>query len=119
MEYCHVESIAEARSLQFDIALHERGLLCQRGRMLAPSVYRGAQQLAQLEQHRQGTIARPGPNQSRDRVQRVEQEVRLDLQAQRVELCANEVRLETRLAQLETARPLYTASDAPIRRSRP
>jgi hypothetical protein len=39
----HVESIAEARSLQFDVALHERGLFRQRGRMLAPSVYRGAQ----------------------------------------------------------------------------
>jgi integrase len=102
----HVESITEARSLQFDIALHERGLLRQRGRMLAPPVDGFAQKLAQLEQHRQGTIARPGPNQRRDRVQRVEQEVRLDLQAQRVELCANEVRLETGLAQFETARPV-------------
>src|SRR6187402_2770014 len=102
----NVESVAETYPLQLDIALHEGGLFRQRRGVLTASVHGGAQQLTELEEHRQGSVARTRANQRRDRVQGVEEEMRFDFETQRVELGTRQIGLQPRLAHLEVLRPL-------------
>src|SRR4029434_2090605 len=100
-----IEPIAESHALQVDVAFYERRLLCQRCRVLASAVCGRAQQLAEPEEHRQGAVAGPRTNQGRDRIECVEQKVRLDLEAPRVERRENPARPESGTTAFTTARP--------------
>ena len=81
------EPAAEAGLLDVEVGLRKRELLIERRPFLLRSPQRVAKHLRQLLDGGVGS-RRVGVNQRRDGVQRVEEEVRIDLRAQRFELGA-------------------------------
>ncbi len=77
--------------------------------MIARPVDGGAHQLAEAEQHLQRPAAVLHANQRRDRVERVEEKVRMDFETQRLELGARQRDLETRLPAFEGAGTMVRA----------
>ena len=92
------EPVAEAQAHDLDVALQEVELRLERHFLRADVLQRHAEQIAQRRDHRVGA-AHVLVHQRRDRVQRVEQEVRLQLHAQHLQLRLREPRLELRRAQ--------------------
>ena len=95
----HPEPVGEARLLDVQVAAQELELLLQRHFLDADRRQRHAEQVAQLRQHLVGGVG-VAVDQRRDRVQRVEQEVRVELPFQHFELRLRQPRLELRGAQL-------------------
>ena len=93
------KAIVEADLLNVDVLLQERELLLQRDFVDADAVERHAQQVGELQGHVLGGFAVVA-GQRGDGVQRVEQEVRLELDLQHFELRVGELRLELRGEQL-------------------
>ena len=86
------EPIAEARLLDRQIRLQDLDLLFDADFLrVRPEAH--SQQVAQSIDHDVGRLD-VAPHQARDRVQRVEQEVRLELPLQRLELRLGEARLQ-------------------------
>jgi hypothetical protein len=77
--------IGEPQPLDLEVALGDRELGRQRDPLLAGVVQRIAQQIREPGDHRHRVALPRGPHERADRVQGVEQEVRLDLQLERVE----------------------------------
>ena len=100
---CYYQPIGEAGLLDVDILLQRIELGAERHLLLPEVLERDAQQIAQLDEHpvRGVDVA---VHQRRDRVQRVEQEVRVQLLLQRLELRRNQLGLELRGADLALAR---------------
>src|SRR4029450_1580822 len=107
-----VESIGEALALKIDVAAHEVDFGRERHQMIARAVHRGAHQLAQAQQHLESSGVVLHPDQGSNRVEGVEQEMRMDLQPQRLELRARQLHFETPLATLERTRPVAGADGA-------
>ena len=103
----HVEhngqTIPEARLFDLQVLREEIELLLQRHFLHADVLQRHAQQVAQLRDHVVGGID-VAVHQRRDRVERVEQEVRLQLPLQRLELRFDQMRFELAFAQRAIAR---------------
>ena len=93
------KAIVEARLLNVDVLLQERELLMQRDFVHADAVERHAQQVGELERHVLGGFAVVASERG-DGVQRVEQEVRLELDLQHFELSVGQLRFELRGKQL-------------------
>ena len=77
MSYAHSETILEARLLDLEVLLQELELLLQRHSGRARSRERHPEQVAQPADHPVGRFRLV--HQRRDRVQRVEEEVRVEL----------------------------------------
>ena len=80
----HLQAIAKTRPLDLDIAIEQRQLAIQRHAIDEPDIERLAQQMAQVADHALGRFG-PLVDQLGDGVERVEQEVRLELHAQHLE----------------------------------
>ena len=92
------EAIGEARLLDLEVLCEEVELGLERDFLLAELLERQAQQVAQPHQRPVGGLD-VAVHQRRDRVQRVEQEVRVQLLLQRLELRLDQPGLELRRAQ--------------------
>ena len=114
----HVEAIGEAVLLQIHVASGEIDLGSQRDDVLAGAIERGAHQLAEPEQHVQRLLAAAAADQRGDRIERVEQEVRLNLQPERLELRPGELRLQLRVAKLQANGPPVRRQGGPGREQR-
>ena len=90
-----VETVAEARLLDLEVLGQEVELLLERHFLHADASQREAQQVAEPRQHRVGGVD-VAVHQRRDGVQRVEQEMRLQLPLQRLQLRLDQPRLELR-----------------------
>ena len=97
------QTILEARLFDLEILLQELELFLQRDLGLAAAVERDAQQIAQPADHPIGGL-RIAVHQRRDRVQRVEQKVRMELRLERLQLRLDQPRLELRRLQLALLR---------------
>ena len=87
------EAVLEARLLDREVALQELQLLAQRDVRPPRVLQRDPQEVRELQDHALGRV-RLRLQERRDRVQRVEQEVRLELHLQRAELGLRELGLE-------------------------
>ena len=96
-----LQAIAEPRALEIDVALDHAQLVAERRELPGGPIERRPHEVAQPEQHGQRRRVAVGANLRGDRVQRVEQEVRLDFQPQRVERGARQLGFELCLAKLE------------------
>ncbi len=96
------QPVAEAEGHDLEVALQEVELRLERHFLRADVLERHAEQIAQRRDHRIGA-ADVLVHERRDRVQRVEEEVRLQLHAQHVELRLRETRLELRRAERAVA----------------
>ena len=97
--HLHRQSIAKPRLLNLDVAIEQRELLLERNAIDQAGVQRLAKQMAQAADHPLG-IRRTLMHQFGDRVERVEEKVRLQLHAQHLQSCFREQRLELGGAQL-------------------
>ena len=91
----HLESIAEASLLDRDVMIEQLQLLLQRHQRTAFPAERMTQQLAQARDHAVGLLG-VLEHERRDRMQRVEEEMRLQLAGQRVEPRLHQLTLEPR-----------------------
>ena len=107
-----LEAIAEPRALEIDVALDHAQLVAERRQLAGRPIERRPHQVAQSEQHRQRRLVALSADQRRDRVQRVEQEVRLDFQPQRVELRARQLGFELRSREARAAARARCAANA-------
>src|SRR6185436_9666418 len=89
------EALAEAVALELEVAVEELELLPQRLRGTVAAREHGAQEVAEAREHALGPV-RVVAQRGRDRVQRVEEEVRRELRLQRAEACLRERALELR-----------------------
>ncbi len=94
----HRQPILEPRLLDLEIFLQELQLLLQRHAGRAGSIERDAQQIAQPADHPIGGVG-VGVDERRDRVQRVEQEMRVQLGLERPQPRFDQSRLELRCLQ--------------------
>src|SRR5690242_19551196 len=94
------QPIAQARLLDPDVRFHEIQLLAQRNFLAALDGEQGAKQLAESADDLERLEVPLGDDERTDGVQRVEQEVRLQLQRQRTQLCRGEVGTNALGAQL-------------------
>src|SRR4030095_7932227 len=101
-----LETIAEARALEVDVAFDHGKLLTKRRQLVRRAIERCPHHLAQTDEHRQRAGAVLRPNQRGNRVQRVEEEGVLDFQMKGVELCARQLGFEVRLARLQASRAI-------------
>jgi hypothetical protein len=92
------EPVAEADVLDLEVAVQDLELLAQRHDLL-PVIERQPQQVAEQREHAHHTLPLALHRHHRDRVQRIEQEVRVQLHAQRVEIRPRQARLEARRLQ--------------------
>ena len=92
------KTLAEADLFYLDVFLQEFDLFGETNFGPRRRLERQPQQIAQLHEHAFGS-GHIAVHQRRDRVQRVEEEVRVQLMLQRLELRFDEPRLELRLAQ--------------------
>src|SRR5262249_41674287 len=97
------ETILEARLFDVEVLLQELGLFLQRHLRLAAAIERDAEQIAQPADHSVGGI-RIAVHERGNGVQRVEQEVRVQLRLERLEARLDDLRLELRGAQLPLLR---------------
>ncbi len=119
----HVEhygqTIPEPGLFDLQILREEIELLLQRDLLDADVLERDAQQIAQLGDHVVGGID-VAVHQRRDRVERVEEEMRLQLPLQRLQLSLDEMGLELAFAQLRdprlavVAQRVTEADDGPV-----
>src|SRR5207244_2257269 len=100
----YVEPIPEACLLELDVAVHPFDLGGQRHELLPRLIEIGPHEVAEIDKHLQRARVVAQTNERRNRVQRVEQEVRLDLQSKRVQLRSRELGLQARLVELELPR---------------
>src|SRR5947199_3061482 len=91
--------IGKTGALDFEIPAQHGQLRVERDLLIAGVIERVAQQLAETGQHGDRFIVAFHANESADGVERVEEEVRLDLQLQRVQARVGERRLELRRLQ--------------------
>ncbi len=89
------QPVAEARLLDFEIFLQELELVLERDFLLAALVERDAKQIAQPRQHLIGGF-HVAVHQRRDRVERVEEKVGMQLPLQRLQLRLGKLRVEPR-----------------------
>ena len=106
------QAIAESRALNVDVAIEQRQLLRQRHAIDESGVQRFAQQMTQAADHPLGG-GRLLVHQLRNGVERVEQEMRLQLHAQHLQPRLREQRFELRGPQL----PLAAIRDSTARRA--
>ena len=92
----HRQAILESGLLDLQILLQELELLLQRDARRAAAVERQSQQIAQAADHPVGRV-RVGVDQRRDRVQRVEQEMRVQFRLERLQPRLRQLRFELRL----------------------
>ena len=90
------QAILEARLLDLEVLLQELQLLLQRDAGRAGAIERQAQQIAQAADHAIGGVG-IRVHERRDRVQRVEQEMRLQLGLERAQPRLDQTRFELRL----------------------
>ena len=114
----HVEAIGEAVLLQVDVPSGEIDFSAERDDVLAGAIERGPHQLAEPEQHVQRLLAAAAADQRGDRIERVEQEVRLNLQPERLELRPRQLRLQLRVAKLQANGPPVRRQGGPGREQR-
>ena len=96
----HLQIVFEAQALDGDVAIRELQFLAQRNAYVAAGLEHDAQQIAQRNHRGQGTSILGQPYQCRDRVERIEQEVRLQRARQHVEPCLRELALQLELDQV-------------------
>ena len=97
------ESIAVAHLLDLDVAAHEPQLLVERQVDRSSFVEQIPQQLTEPDERVERLVLPVAPHEHRDGVQRIEQEVRLQLRLERGEARALELRLELRRAEIAVA----------------
>ena len=102
---CHAdgETILEARLFDVEVLLQEVALFLQRDDGLAAAIEGDAQQIAQAADHAIGRLG-IAVHERRDRVQRVEEEVRVQLRLQRLQPRLDDLRFELRRAHLPLLR---------------
>src|SRR4029434_3005454 len=79
----HLQAGGKSGSLEIDVPLHELDLRGERDELVFRPLDGGPQQVAEAEEHLQGAVVVLQSNQRRNRVERVEQKVRVDLKLQR------------------------------------
>ena len=91
----HVQPIAKAYELDVDEASEVAQLVGERnlGRHLA--VERRAKQIAESREHVDGGVVLSFPDETGDRIQRIEQEVRIELHAKRMDARLREIQLQS------------------------
>jgi hypothetical protein len=115
----HAQAVREAHLLDRQVALQELQLLPQRDLGLLAAQQRHAQQVAQARQHAVGRV-RVLVDQRRDRVERVEQEMGLQLHRQRQQARLGQPRLRVGDLQLalavlaEHAHAVLDPDDGPV-----
>ena len=82
----HVEPVAEADAFDLQIFLGQRELVVEAGEPGRIGVERVPEEGRQPLRHRLGIVVAPGDDQRGDRIERVEQEMRVELVAERLEL---------------------------------
>jgi hypothetical protein len=97
------EAVAEADALDFEVAGEELQLLLERDFLRAGVLQGEAEEVAEPRDHAVGAL-RVGVDEGRNRVQRVKEEVGLELHLQGLQLRVRELRFELRGAQLALAR---------------
>ena len=95
MSNVHLQAIAEARPLDLEVLVDEIELVLERHHLRADAIERQPQQVAEPRQHRVGGVD-VAVHQRRDRVERVEQEVRVQLPLQRLQLRFGQAGLQLR-----------------------
>ena len=93
-----LQPVAETCLLNVDVLLQKQQLAAQRNFMHADRVERRAQQVGQLQRHMFGRRAIV-PRQRRDGIQRVEQEMRFQLNLKHFELRVGQLSFELRRLQ--------------------
>ena len=96
------QAVVESGLLDFEVPLEEVQLLAKRDLLHRRLVQRHPQQLGQLRHHLVGGL-RVAMDQRRDRMQGVEQEMRMQLHPQDLELGLRQLRFELRRPQLTIA----------------
>jgi len=96
----HAQAVAEPDLLDLDVAPQEIELGSQRRLELGGAAQQRAQDVPEQRDHLDRARVIGAADQHRDAVERVEQEVRLQLQAERAELRLDELRRERRLLAL-------------------
>jgi hypothetical protein len=94
----------EAQLAELQVALEEVDLLRERDVEALAAAHRHAQQLAEAADRVERAVALADLHEARDRVQAVEQEMRVDLRLQRQQPRFGELHLEPRAAQLSLRR---------------
>src|SRR5690606_41366875 len=90
------ESVAKAHALDLEVPIDERGFLGQRDLRLRVRVEHAPEQITQRRDRLYSGFAVAGPDQRSDGVQAVEQEVRMQLRRERLELRLAQLRFELR-----------------------
>ena len=88
------EAIAESRLFDAQVAAQIRDLVAERRQLTVALRERRPEQLAQLGQHRDRAVVLTLKHRRPDHVQRVEEEVRLQLRSERRQLRAGQLRLQ-------------------------
>ena len=114
----HLQPVGEAGALEVDIPFHELDLRGKCDELVFRLLDGRPQEVAEAEQHLERAVMILQTNERGDRVQRIEQEVRLDLELQRVQLRARKLGFEARLTELELPRAaVLVIRTAPTRRA--
>src|SRR5204862_6260904 len=98
----HHQPILESDLLDLEVTANELELFVERDFLIEIAVERQAEKLAESREHCIGGFD-VAVHQRRDRVQRVEKEMRLELHLERLQLRARELRREMCAAQLAIA----------------
>lgn len=108
----NVEPIGEAFALEIDVPSHEIDFGRERHQVIARTVHGCAHQFAEAQQHLERPPVVLHADQRGNRIESVEQEVRMNLQAQRFELGPRQLDFQPRFTTLEHTRAVAGADGA-------